>query len=149
MIALGKVSNLSFTLHGIPVTNGIAIGRALRIAPSAMDVKHYLISEGSEQVEQKRLLDAFQVVRQELKTLRAGLPEAAPEEMAAFLDVHGMILADPTLTERPLELIQESDTTLNGPWLLSWKMCSNSLQRLRMLICAKERQIFVRSLNES
>ena len=41
MIALGKVSNLSFTLHGIPVTNGIAIGRALRIAPSAMDVKHY------------------------------------------------------------------------------------------------------------
>jgi len=54
MIVLGKVSNLSFTLHGIPVTNGIAIGRALRIAPSAMDVKHYLISEGNEQVEQKK-----------------------------------------------------------------------------------------------
>jgi phosphotransferase system enzyme I (PtsI) len=120
MIDLGKVSNLSFTLHGIPVTNGIAIGRALRIAPSAMDVNHYLISEGSEQVEQKRLLDAFQVVRQELKTLRAGLPEAAPEEMAAFLDVHGMILADPTLTERPLELIQKK--RYNAEWALATQL---------------------------
>ena len=120
MIDLGKVSNLSFTLHGIPVTNGIAIGRALRIAPSAMDVKHYLIAEGSEQAEQKRLLDAFQVVRQELKTLRAGLPEAAPEEMAAFLDVHGMILADPTLTERPLELIQKK--RYNAEWALATQL---------------------------
>jgi phosphotransferase system enzyme I (PtsI) len=120
MIALGRVSNLSFTLHGIPVTNGIAIGRALRIAPSAMDVKHYLISEGSEQAEQKRLLDAFQIVRQELKTLRAGLPEAAPEEMAAFLDVHGMILADPTLTERPLELIQKK--RYNAEWALATQL---------------------------
>jgi phosphotransferase system enzyme I (PtsI) len=120
MIDLGKVSNLSFTLHGIPVTNGIAIGRALRIAPSAMDVNHYLISEGSEQSEQKRLLGAFQVVRQELKTLRAGLPEAAPEEMAAFLDVHGMILADPTLTERPLELIQKK--RYNAEWALATQL---------------------------
>jgi phosphotransferase system enzyme I (PtsI) len=120
MIDLGKVSNLSFTLHGIPVTNGIAIGRALRIAPSVMDVNHYLISEGSEQSEQKRLLDAFQVVRQELKTLRAGLPEAAPEEMAAFLDVHGMILADPTLTERPLELIQKK--RYNAEWALATQL---------------------------
>ena len=120
MIDLGKVSNLSFTLHGIPVTNGIAIGRALRIAPSAMDVNHYLISEGSEQSEQKRLLGAFQVVRQELKTLRAGLPEAAPEEMATFLDVHGMILADPTLTERPLELIQKK--RYNAEWALATQL---------------------------
>uniref|UniRef100_UPI0040484956 phosphoenolpyruvate--protein phosphotransferase n=1 Tax=Polynucleobacter sp. TaxID=2029855 RepID=UPI0040484956 len=111
---------MSFTLHGIPVTNGIAIGRALRIAPSAMDVNHYLISEGSEQSEQKRLLGAFQVVRQELKTLRAGLPEAAPEEMAAFLDVHGMILADPTLTERPLELIQKK--RYNAEWALATQL---------------------------
>lgn len=120
MIVLAKASNLSFTLHGIPVTNGIAIGRALRIAPSAMDVKHYLVEPGSEQKEEKRLLDAFQVVRQELKTLRASLPEAAPEEMGAFLDVHGMILADPTLTEKPLELIREK--RYNAEWALATQL---------------------------
>jgi len=114
------VSNLSFTLHGIPVTNGIAIGRALRIAPSAMDVKHYLVDEGAEQTEQARLLNAFEVVRQELKSLRASLPDAAPEEMGAFLDVHGMILADPTLTEKPLELIKER--RYNAEWALATQL---------------------------
>ena len=111
---------MSFTLHGIPVTNGIAIGKALRIAPSAMDVKHYLVDEGAEQVEQTRLLNAFEVVRQELKSLRASLPDAAPEEMGAFLDVHGMILADPTLTEKPLELIK--DRRYNAEWALATQL---------------------------
>ena len=120
MIDLERVSSLSFTLHGIPVTNGIAIGKALRIAPSAMDVKHYLVDEGAEQVEQTRLLNAFEVVRQELKSLRASLPDAAPEEMGAFLDVHGMILADPTLTEKPLELIK--DRRYNAEWALATQL---------------------------
>ena len=111
---------MSFTLHGIPVTNGIAIGKALRIAPSAMDVKHYLVDEGAEQAEQTRLLDAFDVVRQELKSLRASLPDAAPEEMGAFLDVHGMILADPTLTEKPLELIKAR--RYNAEWALATQL---------------------------
>jgi phosphotransferase system enzyme I (PtsI) len=114
------VSSLSFTLHGIPVTNGIAIGKALRIAPSAMDVKHYLVDEGTEQAEQTRLLNAFDVVRQELKSLRASLPDAAPEEMGAFLDVHGMILADPTLTEKPLELIKAR--RYNAEWALATQL---------------------------
>jgi len=35
----------SFTLHGIPVSRGIAIGRAHKLAPAALDVKHYLVAE--------------------------------------------------------------------------------------------------------
>ena len=120
MIDLERVSSLSFTLHGIPVTNGIAIGKALRIAPSAMDVKHYLVDEGAEQAEEARLLNAFEVVRQELRSLRASLPDAAPEEMGAFLDVHGMILADPTLTEKPLELIR--GRRYNAEWALATQL---------------------------
>lgn len=120
MIDSERVSNLSFTLHGIPVTNGIAIGKALRIAPSAMDVKHYLVDEGAEQAEEARLLNAFEVVRQELRSLRASLPDAAPEEMGAFLDVHGMILADPTLTEKPLELIK--GRRYNAEWALATQL---------------------------
>jgi phosphotransferase system enzyme I (PtsI) len=85
-----------------------------------MDVKHYLVDEGAEQTEQARLLNAFEVVRQELKSLRASLPDAAPEEMGAFLDVHGMILADPTLTEKPLELIKER--RYNAEWALATQL---------------------------
>ena len=111
---------MSFTLHGVPVTNGIAIGKALRIAPSAMDVKHYLVPEGSESSEEKRLLSALEIVRVELKAIRASLPEAAPEEMAAFLDVHAMILADPTLTQEPLELIRHR--RYNAEWALATQL---------------------------
>jgi len=111
---------LAFSLHGISVTNGIAIGRALRIAPSTLDVSHHLIPETGVAAEQQRLLDAFEIVRQELKNLKVSLPSGSPEEMGAFLDVHAMILSDPILTETPLELIR--DQRYNAEWALAHQL---------------------------
>ena len=45
----------SFTLHGIPVSRGIAIGQAHLLRPAARDVKHYLISEDKVDAEVARL----------------------------------------------------------------------------------------------
>ena len=53
----------SFTLHGIPVSRGIAIGRAHLLAPAAMDVKHYLIGETEVEAEVQRLQNAVATVR--------------------------------------------------------------------------------------
>ena len=111
---------MAFSLHGISVTNGIAIGRALRIAPSTLDVSHHLIAETGVAAEQQRLLDAFEIVRQELKNLKVSLPSGSPEEMGAFLDVHAMILSDPILTETPLELIR--DQRYNAEWALAHQL---------------------------
>ena len=111
---------MAFSLHGISVTNGIAIGRALRIAPSTLDVSHHLIAETAIAAEQLRLLDAFEIVRQELKNLKVSLPTGSPEEMGAFLDVHAMILSDPILTETPLELIR--DQRYNAEWALAHQL---------------------------
>ena len=91
---------MTFSLHGIPVSKGIAIGKAVLISRAALEVSHYLVEPGKEEVEAQKLLDAFDQVRQELEQLRLGLPKDSPPEMAAFLDVHGMILADPALAER-------------------------------------------------
>ena len=91
---------MTFALHGIPVSKGVAIGKALLISRAALEVSHYLIEPGTEEEETKRLLDAFGKVREELEQLRFGLPKDAPQEMAAFLDVHALILADPTLAEK-------------------------------------------------
>jgi len=52
----------SFTLHGIPVSRGIAIGRAHLLRPAARDVKHYLISEDKVEAEVARLTDAIAAV---------------------------------------------------------------------------------------
>jgi len=108
---------MTFALHGIAVSKGIAIGKAVLISRAALEVSHYLVEAGKEEDEAQKLLDAFEQVRQELVQLRQGLPKDAPQEMAAFLDVHGMILADPALAEKPIKLIRTQ--RLNAAWALT------------------------------
>ena len=111
---------MTFALHGIPVSKGVAIGRAVLISHAALEVSHYLVEPGKEEAEAKKLLGAFDQVRLELDQLRQGLPKDAPQEMAAFLDVHGMILADPALAEKPLKLIRTQ--RLNAAWALTTEL---------------------------
>ena len=111
---------MTFSLHGIPVSKGIAIGKAVLISRAALEVSHYLVEPGKEEAEAQKLLDAFDQVRQELEQLRLGLPKDAPQEMAAFLDVHGMILADPALAEKPIHLIRTQ--RLNAAWALTTEL---------------------------
>ncbi|OWF66631.1 phosphoenolpyruvate--protein phosphotransferase [Polynucleobacter hirudinilacicola] len=111
---------MTFALHGIPVSKGIAIGKAVLISRAALEVSHYLVEPGKEDAEAQKLLDAFDQVRQELNQLRQGLPKDAPQEMAAFLDVHGMILADPALAEKPMMLIRSQ--RMNAAWALTTEL---------------------------
>jgi phosphotransferase system enzyme I (PtsI) len=111
---------MTFALHGIAVSKGIAIGKAVLISRAALEVSHYLVEAGREEAEAQKLLDAFEQVRLELAQLRQGLPKDAPQEMAAFLDVHGMILADPALAEKPIKLIRTQ--RLNAAWALTTEL---------------------------
>ena len=111
---------MTFALHGIPVSKGIAIGKAVLISRAALEVSHYLVEPGKEEAEAQKLLDAFNQVRLELDQLRLALPKDAPQEMAAFLDVHGLILADPALAEKPIKLIRTE--RLNAAWALTTEL---------------------------
>ena len=111
---------MTFALHGIPVSKGIAIGKAVLISRAALEVSHYLVESGKEEAEAQKLLNAFEQVRLELNQLRHGLPKDAPQEMAAFLDVHGMILADPALAEKPIKLIRTQ--RMNAAWALTTEL---------------------------
>lgn len=106
----------SFTLHGIPVSRGIAIGRAHLLRPAARDVKHYLISEDKVEAEVARLTDAIAAVNRELQAVRRDLPVDAPSELAAFIDVHALILADPIVASEPLKIIRNRH--YNAEWAL-------------------------------
>lgn len=106
----------SFSLHGIPVSRGIAIGRAHILAPAALDVKHYLISEENVEAEVKRLQQALAAVHRELQTLWNELPKDAPTELGAFIDVHALILSDPMISEAPLDIIRSRH--YNAEWAL-------------------------------
>jgi phosphotransferase system enzyme I (PtsI) len=109
-------SMASFTLHGIPVSRGIAIGRAHLLTPAALDVKHYLVPEEQVEAEVKRLQDAIAEVHRNLQELWTDLPKDAPTELGAFIDVHALILSDPMISEAPLDIIRSRH--YNAEWAL-------------------------------
>lgn len=106
----------SFSLHGIPVSRGIAVGRAHLLTPAALDVKHYLVGQTQVEAEVRRLQNAFAVVHQELRTIWEDLPADAPSELGAFIDIHILILSDPMLADAPLNIIRSRH--YNAEWAL-------------------------------
>ncbi|HEY4542660.1 MAG TPA: phosphoenolpyruvate--protein phosphotransferase [Noviherbaspirillum sp.] len=106
----------SFSLHGIPVSRGIAIGRAHLLASAALDVHHYLIPEEQVEAEVTRLQTAFDAVHGELQAMWANLPKDSPAELGAFIDVHVLILSDPMIAEIPLDIIRSRH--YNAEWAL-------------------------------
>jgi phosphotransferase system enzyme I (PtsI) len=111
---------VAFALHGIPVSGGIAIGVAHVLDAQWAHVPQHLVDEEEIEPECGRLSAAIKTVTQELNTLFCSLPPDAPTEIAAFLDVHALILQDPMLSRAPLELIRTR--RYNAHWALVAQM---------------------------
>jgi len=90
---------MSIQMFGLPVSRGVAIGRAVLVASSRVDVAHYFIEDEHAPAEVARLRHARDTVVVELSKLKHDLPGDAPPELAALLDVHLMVLNDPMLAE--------------------------------------------------
>ncbi len=108
---------MSFQLFGLPVSRGIAIGRAVLVASSRLDVAHYYVAEADLGAEIERLRNARDEVARELGTMQRDLPLEAPAELSALLDVHLMLLHDDTLTGATKQWIL--DRRYNAEWALS------------------------------
>jgi phosphotransferase system enzyme I (PtsI) len=116
----------TFSLHGIPVSRGIAIGRAHLLRSAALDVKHYLIPQEKIESEVQRLSHAIAKVHEELQTIRQDLSPEAPSELGAFIDVHVLILSDPIVSEQPLDIIRSR--YYNAEWALLTQIDALSAQ---------------------
>ncbi len=108
---------MTFSIHGLAVARGIAIGRAVLVASSRVDVAHYFIEPGQVQAEIGRLRRARDEVIEELQRLQKDLPKDAPHELAALLDVHLMLLEDVELTAGVRHWIEER--LYNAEWALT------------------------------
>jgi len=108
---------MSFQLFGLPVSRGVAIGRAVLVASSRVDVAHYFINEAQVEAEIGRLRSARDAVAQELGNLKRDLPADAPAELPALLDVHLLLLHDEALTGATKQWI--IDRHYNAEWALS------------------------------
>jgi len=109
-------SNVCFTMHGIGVSGGIAIGHAHLFLGMSSEVDHYEIPSHDVGREQRRYDRAVKEVRDELKELADSVRHSAAAELAPFVNVHLMLLEDAAFSEAPREIIAEQ--RCNAEWAL-------------------------------
>lgn len=108
---------MSIQIFGLPVSRGVAIGRAVLVASSRVDVPHVFIDPTLIGSEVGRLLSARDVVATEFEVLKRDLPVDAPAELAALLDVHLMLVQDEALVGASADWIRERH--YNAEWAVS------------------------------
>ena len=108
---------MSVQVFGMAVSRGVAIGRAVLVASSRVDVAHYFVPPDRIDHEIGRLRSARDAVAAELTALKRDMPADVPHELAALLDVHLMMLHDEALTEATKAWMRER--RYNAEWALS------------------------------
>ena len=110
---------MSFILHGLGVSGGIAIGRAMLMSHATLEVSHLTIAPRMVDKEIARLDAAIKTVKRDLQLVKE-TTENAPAELAAFIDIHTMFLDDPELVDKPHAIIRER--RCNAEWALVQQM---------------------------
>jgi phosphotransferase system enzyme I (PtsI) len=107
---------MGFTLHGIAVSSGIAIGHAHLVSHTSLEVSHYGVPEQYVAEEVARFDAALKATRDEFSSLRSNRPSHAAAEFDAFLELHQMILDDSLISVAPREMIERE--RCNAEWAL-------------------------------
>jgi phosphotransferase system enzyme I (PtsI) len=115
---------VTFSIQGLAVARGIAIGRAVLVASSRMDVAHYFIKPAEIASEIERVRAGRNAVVDEIRRLQASIthmgPKEAPHELTALLDVHLMLLEDVELISGVKHWI--TDRLYNAEWALTTQL---------------------------
>jgi len=115
---------MTFSVHGLAVSRGVAIGRAVIVAASRVDVAHYLIAPDEVESEIERLRRARAVVMDDIVRVQRSLADLGPNdahpELAALLDVHLMLLQDEQLTSGVKHWLVERH--YNAEWALTTQL---------------------------
>jgi phosphotransferase system enzyme I (PtsI) len=115
---------MTFAIHGLNVSRGVAIGRAVLVASSRVDVAHYFIDAGEVASEIDRVRRGRNAVVEEIHRLQESItqmgPKEAPHELGALLDVHLMLLQDDDLVGGVKHWITER--LYNAEWALTTQL---------------------------
>lgn len=110
----------SFSMHGVGVSSGIAIGHAHLISHALLEVVHFKIEASAIDEEIARFERAIGLVKHDLEQLKAQLPKNAPAELSAFINTHLAMLSDKSLSEAPKAIIRAE--LCNAEWALKQQM---------------------------
>lgn len=107
---------MTFSLHGIGASKGIAIGKVHMVARGLVDVPEYFLEKSEIEREVERFGIAVAEARAELGAVREHIPPETDTDIAAFIDTHLLMLDDSAITSAPIRLIREEGR--NAEWAL-------------------------------
>ncbi len=110
----------SFSIHGVGVSSGIAIGQAHLLSNALLEVVHYQLPPHLIDDEIARFSNAITAVKHDLMQIKASLRKNAPAELAAFISTHLMMLEDKSLSEVPKNIIRNEQC--NAEWAIKLQM---------------------------
>jgi phosphoenolpyruvate-protein phosphotransferase (PTS system enzyme I) len=88
--AESHVVPMTFSLHGIGISGGYAIGRAQLYSHDRLEAPHYVLrARATSRPRWPLRRSAIDERARRMLPLREPYPEGAPPELAAFLDLHG------------------------------------------------------------
>src|SRR2546427_12909813 len=87
-------------LKGVPASPGIAAGRVLRLDERGRHQFYYIgVSASQARMEARRLRDAFQEARTQLRDIKGRLTEELGYDHSFILDAHLLMLEDERLIQ--------------------------------------------------
>lgn len=110
----------SFSIHGVGVSSGIAIGRAHLVSNALLEVVHYQLPPKLINDEIQRFVKAIKAVEHDLEMIKEQLPAGAPAELSAFINTHLAMLKDKSLSEAPKAIILNEQC--NAEWAVKQQM---------------------------
>jgi len=107
---------MTFSLHGIGASKGIAIGKVHIVTRGLMEVPEYTLKKSEVEKEVKRFKKAIAGARADLGAIKEQIPSDTATDIAAFIDTHLLMLDDSAITKAPVKFIREQ--LHNAEWAL-------------------------------
>ena len=107
---------MTFTIHGISASKGVAIGRVHAVRRGRSEAVERRLDPSQVEAEVERFGRAVDAARLELRAVKARIPEGTPREIAAFIDTHLLMLDDEAISSAPITYIRE--IRCNAEWAL-------------------------------
>src|SRR5687767_9627923 len=104
-------------LQGLPVSPGIAVGRAVIVRFAGLRAFRLAVSADDVAEEERRLRRASQLAAEEFRRHSGEAAGGIGEELSAILEAHGMIASDETFIEAILDRARKD--RVNVEWALA------------------------------
>ena len=104
----------NFNLHGLSVSNGIAIGKAYLLSNALIEVEHFSIELKDIKKEVKRYKKVVQQVNAELSKIKKDFLKINRSEFEGLINTHLMMLKDRNFNDDVIKIIESK--RCNAEW---------------------------------